>query len=81
MQTVRTLPSKTELALRKDSEKEACVALNKHFIRCCNSSLQLLQSYFRLSSALTIDHSVRKQGKKLFETSGSQLLKEIRKGD
>lgn len=41
-------------------EQEACVALNKTFIRCCNSSLQLLQSYFRLSSALTVDHSVRK---------------------
>lgn len=41
-------------------EEEVCVALNKNFIRCCNSSLQLLQSYFRLSSTLTTDHSVRK---------------------
>lgn len=53
------------------------MALNKNFIRCCNSSLQLLQSYFRLSSALTVDHSVRKWAKKCPEASSSQLLKAL----
>lgn len=59
------------LTLMKDSEQEDQVTLNKNFIRCYNSSLQLLHSNFVLSSVLAMDHLVRKYRKKYPEASSS----------
>lgn len=41
-------------------EQDTCAALNKNDLRCCNSSLQLLQNYCRLFSTVTVGHSIRK---------------------
>lgn len=46
-------------------DQENQVALNKNFVRCCNSSLQLLHSNCILSSVITMGHSVRKYRKKM----------------